>query len=97
MRKFLAENGYDIVDEIFVSEEKKIYQVICAEYTGKTYEYSDVELLLGKKNIERGGELLTGTVERFISVFSERMRGKKMSGADTSEEEKILAELEELK
>ena len=52
---------------------------------------------LGKKNIERGGELLLMLVERFISVFFERLRGKKMSGADTSEEEKILAELEELK
>ena len=97
LRKFLADNGYDIVDETFVSEEKKIYQVICAEYTGKIYEYSDVELLLGKKNIERGGELLLETVERFISVFSERLRGKKMSGAHTSEEEKILSQLEKIK
>ena len=97
LRRFLLENGYGIVDEVMVFEEKKVYQIICAEYTGKPQEYSDVELLLGKKNIERGGELLLMSVERFISVFSERLRGKKMSGADTSEEEKILAELEELK
>lgn len=97
LRRFLLDNGYAIIDENLVLEEKKVYQVICAEYTGETQEYSDVELLLGKKNIERGGELLLMSVERFISVFSERLRGKKMSGADTTEEEKILAELEELK
>jgi tRNA (adenine22-N1)-methyltransferase len=97
LRRFLADNGYDIIDETFVSEEKKIYQVICAEYTGKIYEYSEVELLLGRINIERGGELLSETAERFISVFSERMRGKRTSGADTYEEEKILSQLEKIK
>ncbi len=97
LRRSLLDNGYSIIDEVMVFEEKKVYQIICAEYTGKTQEYSNIELLLGKKNIERGGELLFMSVERFISVFSERLRGKKMSGADTSEEEKILAELEKLK
>lgn len=97
LRRSLLDNGYSIIDEVMVFEEKKVYQIICAEYTGKTQEYSNIELLLGKKNIERGGELLFMSVERFISVFSERLRGKKMSGADTSEEEKILAELENLK
>lgn len=97
LRSFLLKNGYSIVDEALVLEEKKVYQIICAEYTGKTEEYSDVELLLGKKNIERGGQLLIMSVERFIAVFSERLRGKKISGADISEEEKILSELEELK
>ena len=96
LRRFLLDGGYSIIDETLAFEEKKVYQVICAEYTGKTQEYSDIELLLGKKNIERGGELLDLTVKRFISVFSERLRGKRMSGADTSEEEKMLAELEEL-
>lgn len=97
LRRFLLDNGYCIVEETLVLEEKKVYQIICAEYTGKTEEYSDVELLLGKNNIERGGELFDLTVTRFINVFSERLRGKKMSGADTFEEEKMLTELEKLK
>lgn len=97
LRRFLCDNGYSIVDETLVSEEKKVYQVICAEYTGVIEKYSDVELLLGKKNIAWGGELLSETVDRFVSVFAERMRGKKISGADTSYEEKLLSELEELK
>ena len=51
LRRFLLENGYGIVDEVMACEEKKVYQIICAEYTGKPQEHSDVELLLGKKNI----------------------------------------------
>lgn len=99
VRGFLLGNGYAIVEELLV-EEEKIYQIICAEYVGDEHilcEYSDVELILGRKNIERGGELLKKTVARFASVFSERLRGKKMAGADTSEEERILAQLEELR
>lgn len=99
VRRFLLGNGYAIIEELLV-EEEKIYQIICAEYTGNadiSHEYSEADLLLGRKNIERGGELLKKTVERFIAVFSERLRGKKTARADTSEEERVLAQLEELK
>lgn len=99
VRRLLLGNGYAIIEELLV-EEEKIYQIICAEYTGNAdilHEYSEAELLLGRKNIERGGELLKKTVERFIAVFSERLRGKKTARADTSEEERVLAQLEELK
>ncbi len=99
VRRFLLGNGYDIVEELLV-EEEKIYQIICAEYSGNTdilRDHSEAELLLGRINIERGGELLKKTVDRFIAVFSERFRGKKMAGADTSEEERVLSQLEELR
>ena len=96
VRAFLCENGYAIVDEVLVRDDK-IYQIICAEYTGETESYTDVELLLGRKNIERGGELFFETVERFKGVFSQRMQGKKKAMEDTSEEEKMLRALEELK
>lgn len=98
VRRFLLGNGYAIVEELLV-EEEKIYQIICAEYEGDDIlsEYSEAELILGRKNIERGGELFDKTVERFVSVFSERLRGKKMAGADTSEEERVLSQLEELR
>ena len=61
------------------------------------YEYSDTELLLGKINIERGGELFLRTVERFISIFEQRLRGKKTADGDTSEEERMLNSLKELR
>ena len=96
VRAFLIGNGYTIVDETLV-EDEKIYQIICAEYFGEADVYSDVELLLGKKNIERGGELLAVTVERFKKVFAQRLRGKRISGEDTSFEERMLCALEEIK
>ena len=96
LRRFLCENGYAIVEEVLVDDDR-IYQIICAEYSGVPYEYSDTELLLGKINIERGGELFLRTVERFISIFEQRLRGKKTADGDTSEEERMLNSLKELR
>ena len=99
VRAFLLSNGYAIVGETVVSEEK-IYQIICAEYAGEgspAKAYSEVELLLGRLNIENKPPHFSELVDRFITVFSERARGKRMAGANTDEEEKMLAQLEELK
>lgn len=93
LRRFLLENGYAIVDETLVSDEK-IYQIICAEYSGRSdASYSRAELLLGRINTERKDSLLYDVIKRFRAVFEERARGKKMAGADVSEEMEILREL----
>lgn len=94
VRRYLSENGFAIVDECLV-EEGKIYQIIVAEYTGQPYELDALDLLIGRKNLERGDALTRATCERFIGVFAERLRGKQMAGADTSEEEFMIKQLEE--
>ena len=93
VRKMLCEQGFAIVEEKLVSEEK-IYQIFCAEYTGEREEYSMLELLVGKQNLQRGDALTRALCERWRSVFDTRLRGKRTVGADTTEEERILAEIE---
>ena len=46
-----------------------VYQTICAEYTGQAEKYSELELLLGRHNIERGGELFSKFVARNVKMF----------------------------
>ena len=94
VRRYLAENGFEIVDECLV-EEGKIYQIIVAEYIGQAYELDALALLIGKKNLDRGDALTRATCQRFVGVFTERLRGKQMAGADTSEEEFMIQQLEE--
>lgn len=53
LRKFLYDNGYSITDEGLAQEDRRIYQIIKAKYTGIPEEYSDYELYIGKKNIEK--------------------------------------------
>ena len=95
-RKYLYENGFSIVDECIVDDEK-IYQIICAEHSGKIEEITNVsecELMFGKLNIERRSELLFELLKRTKKVFEERIKGKQIAGADSSEEEKMIKNID---
>ena len=98
LRSYLLRNGFSIIDEKLAKEEK-LYQIICAEYTGKVEEYSSLELLFGKANIARGGELLDELVSKKIEILKRITEGKTKSKKDESsnEEEKLIALMEELK
>lgn len=96
LRKFLLDSGFAIVAERLVKEEK-IYQLICAEYSGEKTEYSRTELMFGRSNIEGRNPLLPELLCHTERVMADRIKGKRISGADTSEEEYILKEIEKLK
>ena len=97
LRKFLLKNGFSIVGESLAKEEK-IYEIICAEYRGESCEkYTEVELLLGKHNIEQGGELFFELVERHLRTLRKIYTSKSSAGADASYEEGLIKKLEELK
>ena len=69
LRAYLFANGFEIIDETLVSDDK-IYQIICAEYSGEVRVCTDpCELSFGRRNIERGGELLVRSLERAREVY----------------------------
>ena len=94
LRAFLLSQGYAIVEERLVSEEK-IYQILCAEYTGERGEYTPLELLIGRANLQRRDELTESLVRRWESIFCERQSAKRGAGADTLEEDRYLQEIGE--
>ncbi len=96
LRKFLLDGGFEIQSELLVSEDDRIYQLISAHYTGKMQSYTETELLLGRQNIERGGEDFIRLVRKTIQTLSARINGKSISGADTTYEKQIIKSLEEL-
>ena len=71
---------------------KKLYVTICAEFAGdgKIEEWSGAELLLGKKNIERGGAIYCELCKRLLSQYTKIKQAKAGAGADTSEEDGII-------
>lgn len=95
LRAFLNANGYSIKAEKLVKEDK-IYQIICAEYTAEPERYSDIELIFGKQNISERSEVFLEYAGYVKNVFLTRLRGKRCAGADTAEEEYILAEIEKI-
>ncbi len=96
LRKYLLDNGFTIIHETLAKEEK-IYEIICAEYTGSAEEYSSAELLLGKKNIERGDELCRALLENYLALLKRIANAKKAASVDYTNEERLITELEELK
>lgn len=93
LRKYLADNGFSIIDEDIVTEQRdrKIYQIICAQYFGQAEEYTAEELLLGRHNIRRGGETFIKLCERLKKINTEIKKAKKSAGQSSLEEDHIIS------
>ena len=91
LRAWLLENGFSIVGETITYEDKRYYQTVAARYCGKTEEYTEEELLLGRLNIQNQSPNLRGFIEHEIGVWETILRGKsRAADADTRDEERVL-------
>ncbi len=92
VRKFLLANGFDIRQEALILSDRQLYHIICAEYDGILREYTDVELELGRLNINgsRGKPFYT-LLKKRITNEKNIISGKKQTGADRSENEARLS------
>ena len=99
LRKCLCYAGFDIVNEKLCKASGRVYTVICAEYDGIKREYSDAELILGRKNIENREELFPEYAKKAIKKLETQIKGKQSGGIDCEYErgllEKITAVIEE--
>lgn len=94
LREYLADNGFCVVDEMIVRDTDRQYEIICAEYTGGKYTLTELEIQLGKKNIERGGSELCVLAKRRALHFSNLLGGK--SGEEREKTQRLLDMLKDL-
>lgn len=97
LRAFLCENGYAIIDERIAREDRKIYQIILAEYSGEQQTLSEEELLLGKINIARGGEELVALADSYVAVLEKRIKGIESAGATATKQRQLVTRINEAK
>lgn len=95
LRAYLLSNGFSIIGENIIKEDK-IYQIICAEYSGNISDCSELELIFGKHNLEKKSEVFLEYARYVRSVFVTRRDGKSLSGADVSKEEYIITEIDKI-
>ena len=95
LREYLSKGFFTIAENI-VCEDGKTYQIICAEYDGKSHNYSSAELELGPKNIENGGAEFEKLLFSTIAKKQKKLEGLKMGGQDTAEIEQEIIELKAL-
>ncbi len=96
LRKYLAKNGFSIIEETLSEQSGKQYVTLCCTYTGIKYEISEAEALLGKYNIENNStslifeKMLIRTMKGLII----RIEGLQSAGKDASFEQNILNTLQ---
>ena len=96
LRKYLLGNGFEIVAERIVKEDK-LYQIICAEYSGRNTDGLDeLELLVGKKNLLRAEPILYELLGNIRKIFFERVVGKQSAGADASFELDMIRKIDKI-
>lgn len=96
LRRWLCENGFSIVGEA-LSYEEKYYQTIAARYTGEISVYTDVELAIGRFNIDTRPLLFDGFLRHEIAVLDKILAGKARSeDADATAERQLKKCMEEL-
>lgn len=95
LRKYLAKNGYSIIEETLSEQSGKLYVTICCEFTGKCEEISEAEALLGRYNLEnnRNSTIFEKILARNIKGLKIRISGLQRAGKDASFEQNILNDL----
>ena len=64
LRKYLLNNGYEIMEEVLENEDFRIYEIMTARYTGKNNTPSDeIYYEVGEKLLNNKNELFTEFVE----------------------------------
>lgn len=80
LRLGLYSNGFNIVNETLVRDRDRVYQIIVAEYDGVERTATEVELWLGKKNIENGGEDLSNLASLYAGAMKKKIDGCAAAG-----------------
>lgn len=80
LRKYLLSNGFEIVDEVLVKEDFRIYEILTVKYTGENTSVEDeIYFEVGKKLIENKDELLKELIDKRIFVYKsiiQKIEGK---------------------
>ena len=93
LRAALCENGFEIVGEALARDDR-IYQVICAEYTGEVTRLSDVELLVGPVNLKNNEPVLEDFISQNISRQKKIIFSKTVHRLPCVREKELVAALE---
>ncbi len=93
LREYLSKNCFSVIDEALVKDvsNNKIYQIICAEFSGKEDSYTADELYLGRHNIARGGEVFLELCERLKKINTEIKIAKESAGQETLVEDELIS------
>lgn len=96
IRGYLAEMGYETIDEKLCGAGGKYYTVISAEYDGIRREVPSVRLEIGNVDLNEADPLVNGFLDSVANKYRRQIDGKRRGGLHTDFEEEMLRELREI-
>ncbi|EQI24544.1 hypothetical protein QOM_1401 [Clostridioides difficile Y155] len=95
LRYYLLNNGYEILEEVLVREDFRIYEIIVAKYTGKnTIIEDEIYYEVGIKLLENKDSLFNDFIEKKIKTYSSivnKLEGKNGEAIDKKRKESEVA------
>lgn len=72
LRKYIYENGYEIVDEVLVKEDFRLYEIIVVKYNGKIEKLkNEIFYEVGKKLIAKKDPLVCEFIDKKIKSYED--------------------------
>lgn len=98
LRKYLYENGFQILREKLVKDKGRIYSIILAVYDGIPKNMSACSLILGEKNIENpDAELFEAYADRKIRILNKTIAQLEKNNMPCDDKKRLAQELEQIK
>lgn len=95
LRYYLLNNGYEILEEVLVREDFRIYEITVAKYTGKnTIIEDEIYYEVGIKLLENKDSLFNDFIEKKIKTYSSivnKLEGKNGEAIDKKRKESEVA------
>ncbi len=95
LRKFLYLNGYEVIDELYSTDDGKHYVCLLCKYIGKTEALSDIDAEVGLKSIKNVN--ISSQISYFkgkIRALKKRIRGLESAQINPISEKILLSALE---
>ena len=96
LRAYLAESGFEILDEKLAEAAGKRYAVLLTEYDGLRRTPTPAELLLGAANIGKDDPLFIPFAEEWLARVERKIEGRREGGLSTAEDERLRDEIKEI-
>ncbi len=96
LRGYLAEMGYNVVEERVCFASGKYYTCMLARYDGVRREVPDKYIELGYIARNDSNKNITGYLATMAAKINVQIAGKRLGGLDTSHEEELLKEIREM-
>ena len=97
LRRYLAAEGFSVISERYAAEDGRVYLCLGATYDGQVRLLTPFADVLGEpeKRDRRDREAYLAYLDIREREIRGRLRGKRVGGADTGEEEALLAAIAE--